>query len=192
MLIKISSIRIPEEYYWKPPRQEKIEEHMQYYKEHGSFQNPVTITQRGLLTNGFIHYLLACEMGMQSLECTINTEVVSHRFGKNKRIHNKDYKRRALYISQGGLCACCGKQLHIDPDGDKATYMTLDHIFPLSRGGISSMENLQGVCRKCNQEKGNQIDDDIIEYAMKTAFAWHPRKEIQMDRSLLILKGDYG
>ena len=151
MLIKISSIRIPEEYYWKPPRQEKIVEHIQYYKEHGSFQNPVTITQRGLLTDGFIHYLLACEMGIESVECTINTAVVSCRFGKNKRIHNKDYKRRVLYTRQGGLCACCGKQLHIDPDGDKATYMTLDHIFPLSRGGISSMDNLQGVCRKCNE-----------------------------------------
>lgn len=170
MLIKISSIRIPEDFYRKPPRQVKIEEHMHYFNEHGCFQKPVTITQRGLLTDGFINYLLACEMGMESIECTINTKVVS-RFGKNRRINNKDYKRRVLYARQGGLCACCGKPLHINPDGDKETYMTLDHIFPVSRGGIGSMDNLQGVCRKCNEEKGNQIDDDIIEYAMKTAFA---------------------
>jgi 5-methylcytosine-specific restriction endonuclease McrA len=33
---------------------------------------------------------------------------------------------------------------------------TLDHIQPLSKGGLNTFENVQATHYKCNQKKGNQ------------------------------------
>ena len=41
--------------------------------------------------------------------------------------------------------------------GRKLTYETAtwDHIIPISRGGTNAQENLQLMCKRCNEEKGN-------------------------------------
>jgi hypothetical protein len=36
--------------------------------------------------------------------------------------------------------------------------MTLEHIRPESRGGLTSEKNLWLACRRCNEYKGTQID----------------------------------
>ena len=35
--------------------------------------------------------------------------------------------------------------------------LTLDHVVPRSRGGLSSWENLVACCHSCNRRKGNQL-----------------------------------
>lgn len=48
-------------------------------------------------------------------------------------------------------------------DGGKGVYcgsnenLHLDHIIPFSKGGDTSVENLQLLCQKCNLEKSNKI-----------------------------------
>lgn len=53
----------------------------------------------------------------------------------------------AIYRRDGGRCVYCGstENLHID------------HIIPFSRGGATSIENLQLLCQKCNLQKSNKI-----------------------------------
>ncbi|MGW4767490.1 TerD family protein [Nocardia sp. NPDC004278] len=46
-----------------------------------------------------------------------------------------------------GRCCQCGDQ----------HYLEFDHIIPLSRGGATSVANLQILCRRCNLEKGARM-----------------------------------
>jgi|GEM_PF-3021874 len=164
MLVKVNSIQIPKKFS-TPPRQDKIEKHLNYYMEHGHFKKAVVITQGGLLVDGLIDYIIACNLGLEKVDCTINTETIDKFHLKiNRRISNKKYKRKTLYKRQSGKCACCGKHLHINPDGDSDTYLTLDHIFPASRGGSNNLRNLQGLCNGCNAKKGNKLDNLDFEF----------------------------
>ena len=54
--------------------------------------------------------------------------------------------RRAVLARDQYRCRSCGSQ----------SYLELDHINPLSRGGATSYENLQVLCRYCNLSKGNR------------------------------------
>lgn len=46
-------------------------------------------------------------------------------------------------------CPACGRR---EPDIE----LTRDHIVAVSEGGTSFVENLQPLCKHCNQEKGRQ------------------------------------
>jgi 5-methylcytosine-specific restriction endonuclease McrA len=41
--------------------------------------------------------------------------------------------------------------------------LTLDHVVPRSRGGLSTWENLVACCRECNRRKGNHLLHELHE-----------------------------
>lgn len=52
-------------------------------------------------------------------------------------------------------CQSCNLSIY-----DEANLLLeIDHIIPLSKGGITSQENLQTLCWKCNRSKGSKILD---------------------------------
>lgn len=53
----------------------------------------------------------------------------------------------AVYKRDGGRCVYCGSTENLQ----------LDHIIPFSKGGATTIENLQLLCQKCNLEKSNHI-----------------------------------
>ena len=53
------------------------------------------------------------------------------------------------YRMQGGMCARCRKVLPLD-------VMTRDHIRPISKGGSPDWDNIQLLCRPCNELKDNR------------------------------------
>lgn len=53
----------------------------------------------------------------------------------------------AVYRRDGGRCVYCGATENLQ----------LDHIIPFSKGGASTVENLQLLCAKCNREKSDHI-----------------------------------
>ena len=57
--------------------------------------------------------------------------------------------RRAAYESQQGRCPLCGMTY-------KYEEMEADHIVPWSKGGHTTPENCQMLCRECNRAKGNR------------------------------------
>ncbi|WP_405161383.1 TerD family protein [Nocardia sp. NBC_01499] len=55
--------------------------------------------------------------------------------------------KAAVWQRDGGQCCQCGD----------THYLEFDHVIPLSRGGATSVGNLQILCRRCNLEKGARI-----------------------------------
>ena len=65
------------------------------------------------------------------------------------RVSNR--MRFSIYERDGNRCRKCGKSgWHHD--------LEIDHIIPISKGGKSTYENLQTLCRECNLEKGSRIE----------------------------------
>ncbi len=50
-------------------------------------------------------------------------------------------------------CKICG----ISTNDEKNLLLEIDHIIPLSKGGITSEENLQTLCWRCNRSKGSKV-----------------------------------
>lgn len=61
----------------------------------------------------------------------------------------RDCEKRTIYEKQGGICPICGKHYEFNE-------MDADHIVPWSKGGKTTIDNLQMLCKKCNHEKSNK------------------------------------
>src|SRR3990167_11470530 len=64
---------------------------------------------------------------------------------------NSDQRLRTkeALLNQYGKCLACGSEENL----------TLDHIIPRARGGPNNRNNLQLLCRPCNEAKGNRTID---------------------------------
>ncbi len=70
--------------------------------------------------------------------------------GEEKKLSIRAFDRRdalAAYEEQGHKCAICGKTFEFEE-------MHADHITPWSRGGKTTPDNCQMLCRDCNLKKG--------------------------------------
>jgi len=65
--------------------------------------------------------------------------------------------RKNILLRDRNTCQYCGIVLN---SGE----LTLDHVQPRSRGGLSTWENLVACCHTCNRRKGNHL---LIETDMK-------------------------
>lgn len=50
-------------------------------------------------------------------------------------------------------CCSCGNGTENEPN----LLLEIDHILPLSKGGLTKLENLQTLCWRCNRSKGSKI-----------------------------------
>lgn len=55
-------------------------------------------------------------------------------------------------VTNGYICAHCG-QIFSDRQ-----FLHVDHIIPMNQGGLSVLDNLQILCRKCNTKKGDKLE----------------------------------
>lgn len=63
--------------------------------------------------------------------------------------------REKLFELQNGKCVCCKKSL--------GQYYHLDHIIPLSLGGVNSDDNVQLLTARCNAQKGIKHPVDFMQ-----------------------------
>ena len=67
-----------------------------------------------------------------------------------KETRSRQFIRRQLINKNGATCALCGKPIETMKD------CTIDHIIPISKGGLTTIENCQLAHKKCNARKGNR------------------------------------
>lgn len=79
----------------------------------------------------------------------------SIQYYKRREPNNKEIKVAVLKMFDlyGRKCLACGSVEDI----------TIDHIKPIVKGGITVLDNLQPLCRSCNATKGI----NIIDYRIK-------------------------
>ena len=58
-----------------------------------------------------------------------------------------------LFVRDGGRCRRCGLLMTFGSDPNSDEYPSVDHIIPLSRGGLHRWDNVQLMCRGCNSNK---------------------------------------
>ena len=92
----------------------------------------------------------------------------NYRQTEKGKISNKNGKaRRRSYLENAGSftlkewldkvkefnnkCAICGKELKL----------TVDHIKPVSKGGMNTIDNIQPLCKSCNSKKSNKYEENL-------------------------------
>lgn len=63
------------------------------------------------------------------------------------KVSNK--MRFSIYKRDGYRCCICGRT-------ERQDALEIDHIKPIAKGGKSTYDNLQTLCRRCNKEKGDK------------------------------------
>lgn len=58
------------------------------------------------------------------------------------------WMRDEVFARDGRACVKCQSIL----------FLALDHIFPVSKGGPTTVENLRVLCRSCNSRKGARLE----------------------------------
>lgn len=85
-------------------------------------------------------------------EITAKKGIYEYVLGGNERCLQirafKDREKRAAYERQKGICPKCQKHFEINE-------MEADHIIPWSKGGHTTQDNCQMLCKNCNRIKSN-------------------------------------
>ncbi len=86
-----------------------------------------------------------------------------------QRVNTVTFSRRNIFKRDHATCQYCG----VRPG---TAELTIDHVLPRSRGGLSSWENCVLACIECNARKANRTPDQARMKLMKVPIrpAWKP------------------
>ncbi len=65
--------------------------------------------------------------------------------------HRRKITRRAVFARDDWTCQYCGARSNL----------TVDHVVPRSKGGLSSWENIVASCAPCNRRKGDALPRQV-------------------------------
>jgi 5-methylcytosine-specific restriction endonuclease McrA len=82
--------------------------------------------------------------------------------------------RKNILLRDRNTCQYCSVVL-------ASNELTLDHVLPRSRGGLSTWENLVACCHDCNRRKGNSLLTELTDMKLlrePRAFSLHTSRHI--------------
>src|SRR6202034_3279321 len=65
--------------------------------------------------------------------------------------HRRKITRRAVFARDDWTCQYCGSRSNL----------TVDHVVPRSKGGLSTWDNIVASCAPCNRRKGNLLPRQV-------------------------------
>lgn len=87
-----------------------------------------------------------------------------------KNYFNSSFSRKALVKRDKNTCQYCGTKL-------TASEITIDHVFPRSKGGKTSFLNCVVCCHVCNNKKADRTPEDanmvLLKKPTHPSFAGH-------------------
>jgi ATP adenylyltransferase len=108
--------------------------------------NKLTLEQRAEIT-------LLCEQRLQKFIRDRGLKIWDYRLLDDPVPETLRYR---VLVAGDRRCALCGTTKDQGP-------LHVDHIVPRSKGGMSTIDNLQVLCSKCNLDKSNRDDTDLRE-----------------------------
>lgn len=82
------------------------------------------------------------------------------RQSKRSRSRIVRFSRTGVYHRDGYVCQYCRKRF-------ARNFLTLDHVTPRSKGGLTTYQNTVSACARCNCAKGDKTCDEWGIWPMK-------------------------
>ena len=94
------------------------------------------------------HYLHAARLAMRvpSVIRLLEYRRIPHQ--------TRALSRKNILLRDRNTCQYCGEIMG-------SSELTLDHVIPRSRGGLSTWENLVACCHPCNRRKADQLSHEV-------------------------------
>jgi 5-methylcytosine-specific restriction endonuclease McrA len=150
-MVPIEKIKKPDTFS-KHSRSKKIMMYINYFNENKCLPTLI-LNESYEIKKGRTRYQVALKLGISELNCDIYQETKRKSISKNKRL--------LVFYECEGRCKICGKSLQNTDRNDINTYMTVDHIIPLVKGGTYDISNLQGMCLECNMKKSGMMPEEF-------------------------------
>ena len=104
--------------------------------------------------NSNVQYPLVLDMPMQERFIAYLDTCVKHdKSAKHQRALMTPAQRHHILDRDNHTCKLCGNSTVSEPN----LLLEIDHIIPVAKGGLTSEDNLQTLCWKCNRSKGVRI-----------------------------------
>lgn len=115
---------------------------------------------RELYLNGYLVETCDNRIYQPQMLCAIanNATAPGHKRFRPRPGNISRTRREAILQRDGNSCVYCASS-----GGDRA--LTLDHVIPKSKGGLTVESNLVAACHSCNQEKADHAVEIFLEVA---------------------------
>jgi 5-methylcytosine-specific restriction endonuclease McrA len=81
----------------------------------------------------------------------------SRRRAREKNAFVETVNRKVVYERDNGICGICGELINLSYTAPHRLSVSIDHIIPLSKGGLHTYDNIQIAHYGCNSSKGNRL-----------------------------------
>lgn len=99
-----------------------------------------------------IQHQLISEIPLHLIDTFWKTKISSNNYRASKKGYEGCLSVEGVinvFEKQGESCAFC----------ESREYLVIDHVIPLSHGGLNVETNIQFLCSKCNSRKGNKDNE---------------------------------
>lgn len=83
----------------------------------------------------------------------LESKLTASAFAKEQRTLMTKKLREFIKERDNHTCCSCGNSTYVEPN----LLLEIDHIIPVSKGGLTEESNLQTLCWKCNRSKSDKI-----------------------------------